>query len=173
MRNNRWTTGLSHDGPQIVYASIFQSNFMRRFHFWSLVGSYRNKKLSPEGKSKNQFLKPISRLHRDMMYLRIDSESAQSDVDMEILWSLLILRVTGHWILILVKIMCLLFANSTTGFGINRPNIRIHRVRKYPNSLESNHSFVPMCSLLAIKPLRTLQSTILECFYHRFVRSWS
>ena len=33
--NNRWTTRLSHYGPQIVYPSISQSYFMRRSHFWS------------------------------------------------------------------------------------------------------------------------------------------
>ena len=42
------------------------------------------------------------------------------------------LWVTRHRILILVKIMFLLFASCTTGSGINRPQIRIRRDRKYP-----------------------------------------
>ena len=47
---------------------------------------------------------------------------------------------------ILIKIMFLLFANSTNGSGIYRPQIRIRRGRKYPQLTGIKVFFDPMCA---------------------------
>ena len=77
--NNRRATRLSHYGPQTIYP-LFSSPILCLDFILKSVCSYlsfrRNKKLPPGGKSKNKFLKCISRLQRDMMFLSTDSESA-------------------------------------------------------------------------------------------------
>ena len=53
--------------------------------------------------------------------------------------------------MILVEILLLLFANSTNGSGINRPQIRIRRGRKYPQLIGIKVFFLIRCAPLPLK----------------------
>ena len=151
--NNRRTTRLSHYGPQIIYPSIFQSYFMRRFHFWSQFAH-----ISPSDGIKNCLRKAkvktsfwnVSRDCREIWCFWAQIRNLRTKLRLYVsfydhwwfLW------VTRPRILILVEILLLLFANSTNGSGINRPQIRIRRGRKYPQLTGIKVFFLIRCAPL-------------------------
>ena len=134
--NNRRTTRLSHYGPQIIYPSIFQSYFMRRFHFWSqfahIFPSDGIKNCLRKAKIKTSFWN-VSRDCIEIWCFWAQIRNLRTKLRLS--WSFWgqcrFLWRAGHQILILAKIMFLLFANSCIGSGPNRPRIRIRRGRKY------------------------------------------
>ena len=153
--NCRQITRLSHYGLQKFYPSIFQSCFMRRFHFWSrfahIFPSDGIKNCLRKAKIKTSFWN-VSRdcIEIWCFWARIRNLRTKLRLCGSFYDHWWFLWVTRHRILILVEILFLLFANSTTGSGINRPRIRIRRGRKYPQLTGIKVFFLIRCAPLPL-----------------------
>ena len=128
--NNTRTLSLSHYESEIMYHSILESLFMHRFHFWSKLDQFSRsdgiKSCLRKAKSIDQFLKRISRSNRDMKCLSARLKSMHKITSIwKFLWSLMMFMRNSGANLDFGQNTVFVFANSTSGSGINRAQIRI------------------------------------------------